>query len=175
MPYQPIIGTLGYVLSRDKERVLLIHRNTRASDHALGKYNGLGGKLEPDEDVATCMIREISEEAGITVISMHLRGTINWPGFGPNGEHWLGFVFLIDAWTGVPIVSNPEGTLHWIPLNRLLAACAPDTPVREHAALPMWPGDLHFVPLVFDNNPAAFHGVMPYSQGAPVGWHYVRF
>ena len=45
MPYTPIVATLGYVLSPDRSHVLMIHRNTRADDQHLGKYNGLGGKI----------------------------------------------------------------------------------------------------------------------------------
>ena len=96
MPYQPIIGTVGYVLSEDRKKVLLVHRISRKDDQHLGKYNGLGGKLEPDEDVASGMAREIREESGLEVLDMSLRGTINWTGFGPNGEDWLGFIFLIN-------------------------------------------------------------------------------
>src|SRR5690606_12660063 len=50
-PYTPILATLGYVMSPDGNRVLMIHRNARADDQHLGKYNGLGGKLEADEYV----------------------------------------------------------------------------------------------------------------------------
>ena len=50
MPYTPILATLGYVLSPEGGRVLLIHRNARPDDPAYGKYNGLGGKVEADED-----------------------------------------------------------------------------------------------------------------------------
>ena len=59
MPYTPIVATLGYVLSPDRRRVLMIHRNARQDDLHLGKYNGLGGKMEPGEDIAACMQREI--------------------------------------------------------------------------------------------------------------------
>jgi 8-oxo-dGTP diphosphatase len=76
MPYTPIIATLGYVLSPDRRQVLMIHRNTRPGDHHLGKYNGLGGKVEPSEDVAAGMRREIAEEAGIDCTAMRLRGTL---------------------------------------------------------------------------------------------------
>src|SRR5512133_2616252 len=100
--YTPIIGTLGYVLSPDAKQVLLLHRNARPDDRHLGKYNGLGGKMRPDEDVRSCMTREIEEEAGIVCREMSLRGTISWPGFGPGGESWLGFIFLITAFSGVP-------------------------------------------------------------------------
>ena len=65
MPYTPIVATLGYVLSPDGREVLMVHRNARPDDHQLGKYNGLGGKIEPDEDVLAGMRREIHEEAGI--------------------------------------------------------------------------------------------------------------
>ncbi len=161
MPYTPIVATLGYVLSPDRTKVLMIHRNTRPDDHHLGKYNGLGGKMDPDEDVVACMRREIHEEAGIHCTAMRLRGTISWPGFGKHGEDWLGFVFVIDAFEGVAAESNPEGTLEWIELDRLMD-------------LPMWDGDRHFLPLVFDDDPRAFHGVMPYRDGKPVSWSVSR-
>ncbi|MGY0504553.1 NUDIX hydrolase [Luteimonas sp. e5] len=161
MPYTPIIGTLGYILSPDRRQVLLVHRNARADDEHLGKYNGLGGKLEPDEDVLAGMIREIREEAGIDCTELALRGTISWPGFGRNGEDWFGFVFLISAFDGEPLRENPEGTLEWVPLERL-------------HELPMWEGDRHFLPLVFDDDPRAFHGVMPYRNGRPVSWRFSR-
>ena len=161
MPHRPILATLGYVLSPDGERVLLVHRNARADDHHLGKYNGLGGKLEADEDVAAGMRREIAEEAGIACGKMQLRGTISWPGFGRDGEDWFGFVFLIEAFTGEPPASNAEGDLEWVPLPGL------DT-------LNLWEGDRHFLPLVFDRDPRPFHGLMPYRDGRMLGWSYSR-
>lgn len=157
MPYTPIVATLGYVMSRDGRQVLMVHRNARKDDHHLGKYNGLGGKLEPDEDVVSCMRREIREEAGIECGAMRLRGTISWPGFGKAGEDWLGFVFVIDQWSGTPLESNSEGTLEWVPVERI-------------TALPLWEGDRHFLPLVFDDDPRAFHGVMPYRDGRMQSW-----
>ena len=159
--YTPIVATLGYVLSPDRSRVLLVHRNARPDDHQIGKYNGLGGKLERDEDVLSGMRREIREEAGIECTSMQLRGTISWPGFGKHGEDWLGFVFLIDAFTGTPFDSNPEGALEWIALARM-------------HELPMWEGDTHFLPLVFDADPRPFHGVMPYRDGRMQSWNFAR-
>lgn len=162
MPYTPITGTLGYVLSADSSRVLMVHRNARAEDEHLGKYNGLGGKLEADEDIAAGMIREIKEEAGIVVTGMQLRGTVSWPGFGKNGEDWLGFIFLITAYTGTPPDRNVEGDLRWVPRDELMS-------------LPMWEGDRHFLPLVFDADPRPFHGVMPYREGRMVSWRYSRF
>ena len=161
MPYTPIVATLGYVLSADGREVLLVHRNARADDQHLGKYNGLGGKIERDEDVVAGMRREIHEEAGIDCEAMALRGTISWPGFGKQGEDWLGFIFLVTGFSGTPYTSNPEGTLEWVPLERL-------------HELPMWEGDRNFLPLVFDADPRAFHGVMPYRDGRMVSWRSSR-
>src|SRR5262245_17524105 len=103
MGYCPTLATLGYVLSPERARVLLIHRNARPDDAHPGKYNGLGGKLDAGEDIVTGMRREIREEAGIECTSWQLRGTISWPGFGKHGEDWFGFIFLIDGWTGTPL------------------------------------------------------------------------
>lgn len=174
MPYQPIIGTLAYVLDRSTDRVLLVHRISRVDDEHLGKYNGLGGKLERDEDVVAGIRRELHEEAGIDATAVALRATISWPGFGRNGEDWLGFVFLVDRWSGEPPAANDEGTLEWVPRSRLLAACADDEAIRAAAQLPMWEGDRWFLPLVFDDDPRVVHGVMPYAAGHPTGWSYTR-
>jgi 8-oxo-dGTP diphosphatase len=162
-PLVPIVGTLGFVLSPDGREVLVVHRNARAHDESLGKWNGLGGKVHRDEDVATAMRRELHEEAGITVTEMVLRGTVSWPGFGRDGTDWLGFVFLVTGWSGDVPERNEEGDLHWVPVARLL-----------DGSLPMWPGDRHFLPLVFDGDPRPFHGCMPYEHGAPTGWAFTR-
>ncbi len=158
-PYTPILATLGYVLSPDGRQVLLVHRNKRANDAHLGKYNGLGGKLDPGEDVVSCLRREVREEAGIDCDEIVLRGTISWPGFGKHGEDWFGFVFRIDRWSGTPLAENPEGTLEWVAVERILE-------------LPLWEGDRHFLPLVFERTAKQFHGVMPYRDGRPVSWTY---
>ncbi len=117
--YTPILATLGYIMSPDGASVLMIHRNTRPDDLHYGKYNGLGGKLDADEDVANGMCREIREEAGIEVEELVLRGTISWPGFGKNEEDWFAFIFRIDSWSGTPLTGNHEGALEWVPLAQL--------------------------------------------------------
>jgi 8-oxo-dGTP diphosphatase len=161
VPYSPILATLGYVLSPDGLRVLMVHRTARPGDQHIGKYNGLGGKVERDEDIAAGMRRELKEEASIEVLSMRLRGTISWPGFGRSGEDWFGFIFLIDAWAGSPPSANDEGTLEWVAIDAILD-------------LPLWEGDRHFLPLVFDADSRAFHGVMPYRDGRMLDWRVSR-
>ena len=161
MPYTPILATIGYVLSDDRRSVLMVHRNARPDDEHLGKYNGLGGKVEADEDVAAGMRREIREEAGIECLEMQLRGTVSWPGFGKRGEDWFGFLFLVTRYAGAPPDRNPEGDLRWVALDEL-------------DGLPLWDGDRQFLSLVFDSDPRTFHGVMPYKDGCMVSWSYSR-
>ena len=159
MPYTPILATLGYVLSPDRTRVLLVRRDRRPDDLHLGKYNGLGGKLDAAEDVVAGLRREVREESGLECEALLLKGTVSWPGFGKHGEDWFGFVFRIDRWHGQARADNPEGTLEWVPVERLLE-------------LPLWEGDRHFLPLVFERTDRQFHGVMPYRDGRPVSWRY---
>jgi 8-oxo-dGTP diphosphatase len=159
MPYTPILATLGYLFSPDGRQVLLIHRNRRPTDPHYGKYNGLGGKLETDEEVVACIRREIREESGLECEELTLAGTISWPGFGKQGEDWFGFVFRVDRWSGSPRTENPEGDLVWVDIEKVLE-------------LPLWEGDRHFLPLVFEHGGRPFHGVMPYREGRPVGWSY---
>lgn len=159
MRYTPIIGTLGYVLSPDKQSVLLVHRNARSDDDHLGKYNGLGGKMQKTEDIVTCMKREIYEESQLTCQQMHLCGTINWINFGPKQQDWLGFIFRIDSFTGTPLKENPEGQLEWVSLSKL-------------GYLPMWEGDKHFLPLVFSEKTRTFHGAMRYDKEKVLSWTY---
>ena len=161
MPYTPVIGTLGYVLSPDRRKVLLVER-TRAGDQHRGKFNGLGGKLEADEDVVSGMRRELREEAGIVPTSLRLRATISWPGFGAGSgpEDWLGFIFVVDAYEGTPPERNDDGPLIWADIDRL-------------GRLPMWEGDRLWLPLVLGDGPQ-FHGVMPYADGRPAGWSYTE-
>lgn len=161
MPYTPIIGCLAYILSADRKKTLMIHRIAREDDDHLGKYNGIGGKMEPNEDVLHAMRREIFEEAGITTENIQLRGTINWTNFGPRGEDWLGFIFLVDSFTGTPNKICDEGPLEWVDIDQL-------------DQLPMWEGDRHFLPLVFDGDPRPFHGYMPYKDDQPQSWQYQR-
>lgn len=160
--HRPVVGTLGFILSPDRERVLMVHRTYRRTDENLGKYNGVGGHLERGEGVAECMVREIREETGLEVVSMRLRGTVCWSDFGPSKEEWLGFVFLVDGWRGEPFADNEEGTLSWERIDRL-------------DDLPMWKGDRLFLPLVFDGDPRPFHGWMRYDGEEPADWRVSRF
>lgn len=160
---QAILATLGYVLSPDRRRVLMLRRDKRADDLHFGYYNGLGGKLEPGEDVVAGMRREIREEAGLECRALELAGTISWPGFGPGGENWFGFLFRVPAWSGEVADDCAEGTLIW---TEVADVCG--------GRVPMWESDRHFLPLVFAERPRVFHGVLPFANGKGLRWSYTE-
>ena len=159
--YRPILAVLAFVMSADGRRTLLVHRNRREDDEHVHKVNGLGGKVKPGEDVYGALCRELREEAGIDCREALLRGTISWPGFGASGEDWFGFIFRVDRFDGKPLAVNEEGELMWHDLEEL-------------EELPMWPGDRYFLPLVFDQDPRPFHGLMVYGEQDPPSWSWSR-
>jgi 8-oxo-dGTP diphosphatase len=171
MRFTPVVGTLAYLWDRAADQVLLIRRTARPDDDHFGKVNGLGGKIEIDEDVVSSARREIREEAGVDATAMTLRGTITFSNFGPNREQWLVFVFLVDGWAGSTMTANAEGTLEWVDRATLLDACRGGDAAAQ---LPMWAGDRNFVPLVFDGDERSFHGTMPYDGDVPISWSHVR-
>lgn len=148
-------------MSEDRQSVLLIHRNKRPDDIHFGKFNGLGGKLDPNEDIVSGIRREIREEAGIEAVDVVLRGTINWPGFGKNGEDWFGFIFRIDSWTGTAHYENHEGMLEWVPLARF-------------GDVNFWESDRHWLDMIFDSDARTFHGIAPFQDGEMISWNFVR-
>lgn len=149
------MGTLAFI--RDGDKVLMVHRTFKETDENLGKWNGIGGKVEYGENIDEGMRREIKEETGLDVIDMKMRGTIVWRDFGPKKEDWLVFVFVVDEFSGFPFSENDEGRLSWVN-------------IADIGNLPMWKGDALFLPLLFDGDERLFHGYMRYDGEEPVEW-----
>ena len=140
--FNPIdYGVFYYCIKQLEENIAL--------NRVEGTFGGwsLGGKIRHLE----------SEEAGIEVVSMRLRGTVSWPGFHADGRSAFGFIFVVDTWTGEIPERNAEGPLVWQPIAKL-------------ADLPMWAGDRYFLPQTFDPEVDQFHLVIPYQDGQPLGW-----
>jgi 8-oxo-dGTP diphosphatase len=153
--------TTAYILSPDRASVLLIHRNKCPDDVHFGKYLGIGGHVEADEDVVTCIRREVTEETGLTIARAAMRGAVTWTGFGSKLANITCFVFRVDSYEGEPHGGNEEGTLAWVPL----------TDLRD---VPLWDSDHEWLPMVFDDDVRQFHGIMPYENGAMKSWSYQR-
>ena len=97
------------------QRVLLL-RGAPAKRIWAGKYNGIGGHIERDEDVYAAALREVREETGLAVEDLRLVGLINIDGDQPTGI--MLFVFTATSRSGDPIPSE-EGSLEWIKRHQL--------------------------------------------------------
>jgi len=57
---------LGFMFAKDKKRVVLIRKNKPLWQS--GKLNGVGGKIEDNENPLQAMIREFEEEVGVKTV-----------------------------------------------------------------------------------------------------------
>lgn len=184
--FRPIVGTLAYLWDRTADKVLLVRRIARSHDEQFGRVNGLGGKVENGEDIASAMQRELAEEAAIQAQQWSLRGTVTFKDFGPKRQQWLCFLFLITDWQGDIPASNEEGPLEWISRELLLQRCAELNKFAEThqpheldscgelaELLPIWAGDRHFIPLIFEQRPEAFHACSIYDGEVSLEFSHV--
>jgi 8-oxo-dGTP diphosphatase len=112
--YQVYPRTLCFILSGTD--VLLI-RGAPDKEIWPNLYNGVGGHVEPDEDVYSAARREITEETGLAVRDLHLRGIINIPVPVEDTGVML-FVFTARA-LDRSCQASSEGSLEWVALNRV--------------------------------------------------------
>jgi 8-oxo-dGTP pyrophosphatase MutT (NUDIX family) len=67
METKPKVGVVGFLFTPDLTEVVLI-KKLKGYDWMIGKYNGVGGKLEPeDHGPYDAMVREFKEETGCNV------------------------------------------------------------------------------------------------------------
>jgi 8-oxo-dGTP diphosphatase len=140
------MATLCYLKRGGK--TLMVHRIKKAGDMHLGKWNGLGGKLEPGETPEDCARREIQEESGLTVSNPVLKGLLTFPAFA-NDEDWYAFVFVVREFEG-ELIDSPEGVLRWVEDGKLFN-------------LNLWEGDKIFLPWL--DRPGFFSGKFVYKDG----------
>lgn len=140
------LTTLGYLIKDNK--TLMLHRIKKEGDIHKGKYNGLGGKFEPEESPEQCFIREVEEESGYIVKNPKLLGIITFPKFW-HGEDTYVFVFSAKDFSG-NIKESLEGDLHWIENDKLLN-------------LPLNEGDYIFMPWIYENKPF-FSAIFNYDE-----------
>lgn len=123
------LATLCYV--RRQGKTLMVHRIKKQNDMHQGKWNGLGGKMEPGETPEECVRREVREESGLELDDLVLKGFLTFPEFS-KGEDWYAFVFTARSDHG-DLIDSPEGHLEWIDNEKLIE-------------LELWEGDHFFFP-----------------------------
>ncbi len=105
----------------------------------VGRWNGVGGKPEPNESIEQTAIRECQEEIAVLPKKLAKVAVINF--YFPPDKAALGFnqqahVFLCDDWEGVP-KETEEMKPQWF-LTRSI-------PYEK-----MWSDDKYWLPLIID-------------------------
>ena len=113
---------------------LMLHRNKEENDMHKNKYIGIGGHIEAGETKEEACVREIKEETGLDVHSMNYCGQIL---FVNDDYEEMMYIFKSNDFSG-ELIKCDEGTLHWIPIDKVLD-------------LNLWEGDRLFHPKLRNN------------------------
>ena len=70
------LTTLCYIEQNGK--YLMLHRVKKKKDVNQHKWIGVGGHFEPGESPEECLLREVKEETGLTLLSWRFRGIITF-------------------------------------------------------------------------------------------------
>ncbi|MGK5090766.1 8-oxo-dGTP diphosphatase [Deltaproteobacteria bacterium TL4] len=142
------LGVLVYI-ERQDGHVLMLHR--KKQDEYQGLWLAPGGKVEKNETPFEAAIRETREETGFTLQNLTFKGMLSFPdqGESPFGDEWHVFIYHTFSFSGTLIPECAEGRLQWIPKAEL-------------TSLPMWEGDYHFTPKIFEG--PCFSGKLTYKH-----------
>ena len=108
-----MVANLAFMIDRDTERVLLIHKKTGLG---AGKINGPGGKLEDGESALESAVRELREELHIRPTDLEKMGVLYFQfvdGLALQCTVFRGFHF-----EGVPTETR-EARPIWYPMDEI--------------------------------------------------------
>ena len=117
-----------------KEGKILLAMKKRG--FGVGKWNGVGGKVEAGESIKLAAARELKEEIGVDFLEEHLEETGNIKFYFDNKPEWNQHVhiFTVKNWAGEPAESE-EMKPQWY----------------KHSEIPfdsMWADDKYWLPLI---------------------------
>ncbi|MCL2719388.1 MAG: 8-oxo-dGTP diphosphatase [Lachnospiraceae bacterium] len=110
-----ILCTECYIQKNGK--TLMLYRNKKKNDINKNKYIGLGGRFEMGESPEECLVREVKEEAGVTLTNYRFRGTITFLSNKISEPIYI-FFFTADEYEG-EIKDCDEGELHWVETGQI--------------------------------------------------------
>jgi len=109
------LTTLCYI-EQDK-KYLMLHRTKKENDQNHDKWIGIGGKFEHDESPDECLLREVREETGLTLVNYEFRGIVTFVSDEWETEYM--HLFTATGFEGELIECN-EGNLEWVDKTAIL-------------------------------------------------------
>lgn len=127
----PLRQATVMLLMRDNEVLLAMKKR----GFGVGKWNGVGGKQDPGEDIVNTAIRESQEEINVTPLEPRKIAVLNY--HFPSQANWgqQVHIFIATKWQGEP-VETEEMRPKWFKIK--------DIPFKE-----MWVDDEVWMPKAF--------------------------
>lgn len=97
-----------------------------------GKWNGFGGKVHADETIEEATVREMKEEAGITLHNIKKHGVLHFCFVENESEVLEVHIFRATTYTG-KVTESEEMLPKWFSVS--------DIPYKD-----MWPDDEYWLP-----------------------------
>lgn len=129
------LTTLCYIQRDDS--YLMLHRTVKENDENHDKWIGIGGHFEFQESPEDCLLREVKEETGLTLLDYDFRGIVTFI----SDDHPAEYMHLYTSknFTGT-VTDCREGQLEWIP-------------IKDICNLNLWEGDKIFLDLLAKDHP----------------------
>lgn len=132
----------------ENKKYLMLHRTKKVNDENKDKWIGIGGQFEEKESPEDCVLREVAEETGLTLLSYQYRGIVTFVSDIWQTEYM--HLFHSDKFSG-EIIPCDEGELEWVSKDDLLK-------------LSLWEGDKIFLELL--NRDIPFFSLKLVYQGS---------
>lgn len=108
------LTTLCYIEKNDK--YLMLHRVKKKNDQSQDKWLGVGGHFEEGESPEECVLREVTEETGLTLTEYRYRGLVTFVSDMWEDEYM--HLFTATGYEG-QMTECDEGELVWIPKDEV--------------------------------------------------------
>jgi|SRR3989344_7493937 len=128
--------TLCFLVKDNKILLAVKKRSLSGFGVAIGKWNGVGGKVDVGETIEAAAVREMGEEIGVKTAEQNLEKVGNIKFYFKDKSEWNQHVhiFLVRDWEGEPKESE-EMMPRWYSIN--------EVPFDK-----MWADDKHWLPAV---------------------------
>ncbi|WP_102272268.1 NUDIX hydrolase [Cytobacillus massiliigabonensis] len=103
---------------KSNDRILMLNRE---KPPIMGVWNGVGGKIEADENADAGAKREVLEETGIKVDEYYSKGVITWEKSDEEKDGLYVYLFEVErAFGNEPLQKTREGILEWKKIDWIL-------------------------------------------------------